>query len=148
MQVEVEISVSDCTEDVLAFYRKSGYRSKPNRGDTLVIATFQNAIVGAVRICWEKGFTVLRGVRVLPEWQGRGIGSRLVERAIRVAQEEKGEDIFIIPYRHLIGFYERMGFRALPSEHAPAIVRARYKKYCGMGYDVVVMRKISSSQKP
>ena len=138
MEANLRLAENSEWADVLLFYRRSGYLSKPNQTDTVVIALYNGAIIGAVRICWEQKFAVLRGVRVLPEWQRKGVGTKMVKYAIELARR-KHDSIFIIPYRHLIDFYERLGFRVLLPEKSPSIVRARYKQYCDQGYDVVVM---------
>jgi predicted GNAT family N-acyltransferase len=49
---------------------------------------------------------------VLPAWRGRGIGSLLLKKLLRLACEEKMPRVFLNAQVHAIPFYERHGFSA------------------------------------
>lgn len=57
----------------------------------------------------------LRGMAVLPSWQGRGLAKRLLDRAI-LELLDKGCEVVTLgttePLKRAISFYERHGFRA------------------------------------
>jgi len=53
---------------------------------------------------------VVFALAVLPEFQKRGIASQLMSRFIQEARARKKGNVFLMCKRHLIAYYERMGF--------------------------------------
>ena len=53
---------------------------------------------------------VVFALAVLPEFQKRGIASQLMSRFVQAARERKKENVFLMCKRHLIAYYEKMGF--------------------------------------
>ncbi len=53
---------------------------------------------------------VVFALAVLPEYQKRGIARQLMSRFIREARELQKETVFLMCKRHLIAYYESMGF--------------------------------------
>lgn len=47
---------------------------------------------------------------VLPEFRKRGIARQLMSRFVQEARKFKKENVLLLCKRHLIGYYERMGF--------------------------------------
>jgi predicted N-acetyltransferase YhbS len=70
-------------------------------------------LVGFVQVCWDGGaHAFLLDTAVDPEWQHRGIGRRLVRRAIDDTRAAGCEWLHVDFEPHLSGFYlERSGFR-------------------------------------
>ncbi len=66
--------------------------------------------VGVLRIMRDApGWFSVWDVAVRPEWQGRRIGSKMMEEALAMVGEvEPGAFVFLFTFRH--GFYERLGF--------------------------------------
>lgn len=66
--------------------------------------------IGMARIMWDApGWYSVWDVAVKPEWQGRKIGQRIMEAAVRLVSEASpGAWVYLFTYRH--GFYERVGF--------------------------------------
>lgn len=82
-------------------------------------------IVGAARMIWDGGYIAyLADVMVLPAYQGREIGSRMVERAIAHmrAQLRAGWriKIVLVASKGMEDFYTRFGFKARPNEREGA----------------------------
>ena len=79
--------------------------------------------IGLVRLLWDGGYIAfLSDVIVIPEYQGQGIGRRLVEESIRRLQAgmKPGYKVKIVlnAARGKEPFYEKFGFRVRPNEDA------------------------------
>lgn len=77
--------------------------------------------VGSARILWDGGYTVyLADVMVLPEYQGLGIGTKLVEQcmvALRVQMKPEWRyQVHLLSAAGREGFYERFGFEPRPND--------------------------------
>lgn len=59
----------------------AGYRHGPlfAASQTVVLAEAKDTIIGVVRLCEERGYALLRTMRVDEPYQGQGIGKRLLE---------------------------------------------------------------------
>jgi catechol 2,3-dioxygenase-like lactoylglutathione lyase family enzyme len=68
------------------------------------------AAIGTVRIMFDApGWYSIWDVAVLPEWQGRRIGSAMMEAAVgHIRRLSPGANVFLFTYQH--GFYSRLGF--------------------------------------
>jgi GNAT superfamily N-acetyltransferase len=57
-------------------------------------------------------FAYLKDVIVLPEWQGRGIGTRIVHALLTILRrsDPRGMLVTLFTGQHLADFYERFGF--------------------------------------
>lgn len=86
---------------VREFYRLTGYTGDVQFGDVVVGAWRGNDLVGVVRIATEEGVRVLRGMRVLLEFQRQGIGTEILGE-IRLLLN--GTECFAIAYAHLKDF--------------------------------------------
>jgi N-acetylglutamate synthase-like GNAT family acetyltransferase len=125
-------------ERISAFYKKSGYRPGISRTDQFILAEDDGGICGALRLCSEEGVLVLRGMRVAPDRQRRGIGTQLLGRA---AAAVAGRECFCIPHRRLVGFYAQIGFGEIADDEAPEFLRERRRRYSEEhALDVTVMR--------
>lgn len=119
------------TEEYMELRRKVGWMEFPAEE---AAACVQNAYyvlcvrdddkaIGVVRLLWDGGYVAfLSDLIVVPEYQGQGLGRKLVEAVIRQIREEmkpgykvkltlnsaKGKELF----------YEKNGFRARPNEDA------------------------------
>ena len=79
--------------------------------------------IGVVRLLWDGGYIAfLSDVRVDPEYQGQGIGRKLVESCIeRLKKDMKPGYKVKLTLNSAKGkepFYEKFGFRVRPNEDA------------------------------
>lgn len=83
----------------------------------------QSPIVGlsALHVCWES-LGELRSVAVLEPFQGRGVGTRLVETCLSEAITLGLEQVFVLTYRP--DFFARFGFEVVDKNILPHIVWA------------------------
>jgi len=124
--------------DLVNFYRITDYGGSVAPADQVVYATEEGRIVGAGRLSEEKDVLVLRGMRVLSEHRGTGVGNAILDLLVI---KGGSRDCYCIPYRYLKQFYADKGFdKILPSE-APDFLRARFGAYRARGLDVILMRK-------
>lgn len=92
---------SDRTEEILAGARIG------------VVAVEGDEIVGAGLVVGDgTTFAYLRDIVVLPEWQGRGVGTRLVEALLAILRRSVTDAMLVTLFtgQHLAEFYERFGF--------------------------------------
>ncbi len=137
--MDVRTASSGEFERVAAFYRTTGYRPAVSPDDVLVLAEDGAGICGVLRLCVEGGTTVLRGMRVAPALQRRGIGTQLLRRAEEILGPR---ECYCIPHRRLCAFYERAGFEEIALGDAPGFLQDRWKQYTDeLALDVIVMRR-------
>ena len=93
-----------------------------DHSDFIVACRKADAIVGCARIFWDKGYIAyLADVMVKPEYQGRGIGKKLVQSCIDYIHNQLKEGwrikIVIVSAKGKEGFYEKFGFQIRPNEN-------------------------------
>jgi amino-acid N-acetyltransferase len=91
--------------------------------DYFVYREDQGPILGiaAMHICWE-GLGEVRSVAVIPEYRGRGIGSRLVQSCLDEARAVGLRQVFCLTLRP--EFFQRFGFRVVSRDDLLPIVWA------------------------
>lgn len=129
---------SDEISCIKAFYQLVGYTGTINESDQFFLAKFDKVLVGCVRLCNEFQTLVLRGMYVHPNFQGKGIGTQLLNL---IDHEIGARECSCIPYNkeQLIKFYGKIGFKIINPESVSPLLYERYKKYMNQGLDVIVM---------
>ena len=77
--------------------------------------------IAALHVCWA-GLAEVRSVAVLPEYRGRGIGSRLVEACLEEARALGLGEVFCLTLRP--EFFQRFVFKLVSREDLLPIVWA------------------------
>ena len=128
-------------ESIGSFYGKNQYRAAIEPCDLFIVAEESGAIRAAVRLCHQEGILLLRGMRVAPAFQRRGIGSHL----LRFVESTIADEVcYCIPHTYLRSFYGRIGFGEIASDEAPRFLRERCEQYeSENGLDVIIMRRPS-----
>ncbi|MFT2722011.1 GNAT family N-acetyltransferase [Deinococcus sp. A31D244] len=82
------------------------------RSLTWVTAHDADTLVGFVNVAWDGGVhAFLLDTTVHPDWQRRGVGVGLVQRAAQAAREHLGLEWLHVDYEsHLTDFYAACGF--------------------------------------
>lgn len=137
---EVIVRRADSSEwrRVETFYRERKYRGVLSSEAIVVVAARGPDLVGVGRVQTEEGVSVLRGMRMDPPFQRRGIGARILSQLLA---EVGNRSCYCIPYSHLRGFYGRAGFTEVDSAAAPSFLRDRLVDYRATGLDVILMRR-------
>ncbi|MEK7402931.1 MAG: GNAT family N-acetyltransferase [Gemmatimonadota bacterium] len=138
MSVAVRLGAADDLPHVAELYREWGYRSAAHPSDTLIVAENDHRIVGALRLVVEDGHCVLRGMRVQPAYQRTGVGTRMLELAVK---HIGARECFGIPYEHLLPFYAKVGFVEVPPADAPPFLAERSESYRVEGLKVAIIRR-------
>ena len=99
---------------------KDQAQSGLDHSDYIVACRNEDGIVGCARIFWDKGYIAyLADVMVKPEYQGQGIGKKMVESCISYIQSQLKEGwrikIVIVSAKGKEGFYEKFGFQIRPN---------------------------------
>ncbi len=120
--IVVDVLPKERMADVQAFYRARGYLKEINTEDQIVVATLQDAIVGAARIASENDVLVLRGMQIHPDFQRKGIGMRMLLKLNSLIDPTV---CWCIPHRWLEDFYGRIGFKQVSEDRAPLFLQER-----------------------
>jgi N-acetylglutamate synthase-like GNAT family acetyltransferase len=127
------------TEAIKAFYSQCGYGGSLNEEDRILVAQLGEEIIGAVRLCPDDGFFVLRGMQILVPFQRQGIGTQL----LRVCTEQLVDQVcYCIPWQHLRSFYQKVGFQEVSPVEVPALLRERFDGYIFRGMTVILMGRL------
>ena len=125
-------------DNLATFYRTTDYGGSVAPEDRVIYATEEERIIAAGRLSEEEGVFVLRGMRVLKEYRGRGVGSAILDFLV---SEGGGRDCYCIPYSYLRDFYAAKGFDEIRPSDAPKFLCDRIKNYRARTLDVILMRK-------
>jgi N-acetylglutamate synthase-like GNAT family acetyltransferase len=129
------------TEAIKTFYSQCGYGGGLNKEDRVLIAQLGEEIIGAVRLCPDNGFSVLRGMQILAPFQRQGIGTQL----LRACTEQLVDQVcYCIPWQHLRSFYQQVGFQEVSPVEVPALLRERFDGYIVRGMNVILMGRLPS----
>ena len=91
-------------------------------GVEFVGCEWEGALIGVMGIQPVRNVRLIRHAYVLPEWQGQGIGSALIEHLC----QDSDRPILVGTWsaaEWAIGFYRRHGFSTAPQEEIPALLR-------------------------
>ena len=136
--MDIHIAKASEIDELTDFYRITDYGGSFAPADRVVYATEEERIIGAGRLSEEEGVLVLRGVRVLKEHRGRGVGSAILDSLV---SEGSGRDRYCIPYSNLRHFYAAKGFEEINPLKASNFICNRYRGYRARGLDVILMIK-------
>lgn len=79
---------------------------------THLVAIAEGAVVGTLRIIALPEHTRIGRVAVRRDWRGRGIGARLMARAMEIARDRGETRFWLAAQADKTGFYQRFGFVA------------------------------------
>ena len=75
-----------------------------------LLATVGEKAVGTARIVMRRGNAKIGRMAVLKQFRRRGVGARLLRRAVALARHLGARKIYLHAQVPVIGFYERLGF--------------------------------------
>ena len=136
--MKIQSAKASEVSDLATIYRITDYSGSVAPEDQVVYATEEGRTIGVGRLSEEKGVLVLRGMRVLKEHRGSGVGKAILNSLIR---EVRRRDFYCIPYSLLRRFYATMGFNEIAPWEAPDFLRNRFRNYRARGLDVILMRR-------
>jgi N-acetylglutamate synthase-like GNAT family acetyltransferase len=141
--VTINLAKPHNTEAIKTFYSQCGYGGGLNKEDRILIAQLGEEIIGAVRLCPENGFSVLRGMQILAPFQRQGIGTQL----LRVCAGQLVDRVcYCIPWQHLRSFYQQVGFQEVSPVEVPALLSKRFDGYIFRGMNVILISRLPDLQ--
>jgi N-acetylglutamate synthase-like GNAT family acetyltransferase len=140
MFMEISIRQADAADfqSIRQLYQEWGYKGGPRPEDQIFVATCQGQLIGVVRISFESGYHVLRGMYVRAAFQHRGIGLLLLRKTSDWLQQQ---ECFCVPFTRLRRFYGQIGFEEIKDAQAPGFLMERSKIYKKDGHDVIIMHR-------
>lgn len=80
-----------------------------------VCAYDEREIIGMVRLSGDSGmYGYIQDTIVLPEYQGKGVGSKMMEKVMGFVRTKKGYLLGVCPSKVSVEFYEKFGFKKRP----------------------------------
>jgi N-acetylglutamate synthase-like GNAT family acetyltransferase len=134
--LQVSIANNGGYSEITSFYLGVGYSCQLHESDLVIQARENGEVVGAVRLCQEKGKLVLRGMYVSEAKRGSGIGTALLRAA---SDEISHRECWCIPYTYLTQLYGRAGFEEAPKYAEPRFLLDRLARYSRKGKSVVLL---------
>jgi predicted GNAT family N-acyltransferase len=77
------------------------------------LATTSGKAVGTARLVMKHGAAKVGRMAVMKSYRRKGVGAQLLKHAVASARKLRAETIYLNAQVAVIGFYERMGFRAV-----------------------------------
>ena len=71
--------------------------------------------VGTARVVFRRGNAKIGRMAVLKSYRRKGLGKKLLKRAVALARRQRARDIYLHAQVPVIGFYETMGFGGVGS---------------------------------
>jgi predicted GNAT family N-acyltransferase/gamma-glutamylcyclotransferase (GGCT)/AIG2-like uncharacterized protein YtfP len=78
-----------------------------------LLATASGKAVGTARVVVRSRGAKIGRMAVLKSWRRKGVGAKLLERAVATARRLGAQEIYLHAQVPVIGFYEKMGFRCV-----------------------------------
>jgi predicted GNAT family N-acyltransferase len=78
-----------------------------------LLATISDKAVGTARVVMKHGNAKIGRMAVLKNYRRKGVGAALLKRAVLAANKLQARRIYLNAQVAVMGFYERMGFRAV-----------------------------------
>lgn len=109
---------------------------------TMVVARDVERVVGAAALELYADGALLRSVVVDANMQGKGVGGRLTEAALTLANELGISTVFLLTTT-AADYFPRFGFERITREQVPASVHASVEFQSACPASAVVMRRVS-----
>lgn len=148
MDIEISLATREQLPSIQNFYDVSGYRgSRLSQDEQIVVALAassqstpiaQRPILGAVRLCEENGFQMLRGMRIDEQHRRHGLGTAMLKRFAQILDYKV---CYCLPFPYLVNFYQQIGFQLISAEMAPAFLQKRLHSYQDQDINVSIMAR-------
>lgn len=136
--ISVTAAEGDDLNEVAQFYELVGYGGGVSANDVTIIAKSNSCLIGAVRLCREEDFKVLRGMHIHPDYQRQGIGQMLLSHCSSYLDDSHA---YCLPYAHLVAFYEQIKFAVAETSELPLLLSQRLSAYVSAGQSVLAMKR-------
>lgn len=134
--VEIRKLTNANFDEARRFYESVDYVQKLDPENLFYGAFHNDEMIGIVRLAFENGVWVLRGMQVRAAYQFLGIGTRLIKA---LEADIPATECYCLPYKWLEKFYGQIGFKTAPYEKAPEFLLKRLKEY--QSPDLIFMKR-------
>jgi predicted GNAT family N-acyltransferase len=93
------------------------------------LALVSGRAAGTARLVIRRGSAKIGRMAVLRSYRGKGVGRKLLQRAIAAAEEINARRIYLHAQVAVMGFYEKLGFRCVGPVFAEAAIPHRKMIY-------------------
>ena len=107
---------------------------------TMLVAKEGPRVIGTAALELYADGALLRSVAVDPDLQGRQLGHQLTEAALRLAQTQGADTVYLLTTT-AERFFPKFGFEQVSREDVPASVRASVEFQSACPASAIVMRK-------
>ena len=91
----------------------------------LQIILLEGREVGALRMEWQEGMVALANLQILPEEQGRGLGTLILTHLLDLARVEGvPATLYVLKVNPSRRLFERLGFRVIEETPSSYLMRA------------------------
>jgi len=80
---------------------------------THFLAVHSGRAVGTARVVMRRGSAKIGRMAVLKSYRRRGVGTRLLKRAVQTARQSGAKKIYLHAQVAVVGFYENLNFRCV-----------------------------------
>lgn len=115
----------------------------PLRFENTLVAVDESKVVGIGQVKYHSDCREIGSLVVLPEYQHRGIATRIIEEL----EARAGFPVYLTCYQTMMPFYLRFGYKIVPFNEAPGSFRwklALTQLLRRVGRRVYLMRKTSA----
>ncbi len=131
------IEADDYYRDILnKFYCEQGYHSGWSHTERAFIAINNNDIIGSVKVEVRDGVSILRGMYIIKEYQGKALGTSFIKFIEPILNETVS---YCMPFMHLNEFYGQIDFKPINPTCLPTFLAQRYQSYKDRGYQIIAM---------
>ena len=149
MKIQIERARSENVESIYALLEKSGL---PQAGlsdhiRTTLVARSNEKIIGCAALELYGSAALLRSVTVDLMWRGQGLGQRLTQAALDLAQRHQVKSVYLLT-ETASEFFARFGFRSISrSEVVPNVKQSvEFTTVCPESATVMAIEIISSQK--
>jgi predicted GNAT family acetyltransferase len=114
---EIGITKEDIEHSYVDTFTEEAIRKKEERmrhipkNQKRLVAVYENRVVGVTTMVQREEYNQLQTIYILPEFQGKGIGTMLYAEAVRFCDTNKKLIVHVATYNHTaIAFYQKRGF--------------------------------------
>ena len=123
-----------------AFYLEQEYHSDWSTVERAFVIFDNDNIVASVKVEKSLNVSILRGMYIATDFQGKGLGTKLIKHIKPILNETTA---YCMPFEHLECFYRQIGFKKVNLDRYPEFLKARYLGYEAQGHQIIpMMRKI------
>lgn len=142
MEIVIEKARADETAAILALLAEHTLPLEGLRDhlETAIVARRGAAVVGVAALEVYAGGVLMRSVAVAPALQGTGVGRRLTDAVLRLAQEIGAPHAYLLTTT-AEGYFPKFGFERIDRADVPASVQASIEFRSACPASAIVMRK-------